>query len=162
MKKEILITLLCASLMLVTPFTTVARENTVSNNLPDEADIDGLVAQIRTVVDEILEKYGHIQVIGDFCNVILMIMDLSYLLLFCIFLVIITIPIFLLFVILMTLNIFPPTIASLLFLLIRIFGDDCSPSTSLINLLPSLNALLNLSETRDITNLIMDCPCLQE
>jgi len=40
MKKEILITLLCAGLMLVTPFTTVARENKITSNISEQPDIE--------------------------------------------------------------------------------------------------------------------------
>ncbi len=47
MKKTILITLCCVSLIFVTPFTTVAQENTVSNNLLEQSDIDDLVPHIK-------------------------------------------------------------------------------------------------------------------
>ena len=41
MKKPILITLCCASLMLLTPLVGVAQENTVSNNLSEQPnDVD--------------------------------------------------------------------------------------------------------------------------
>ncbi|UCF49087.1 MAG: hypothetical protein JSU91_04875 [Thermoplasmatales archaeon] len=72
MNKPILIALCCASLMLVTPLTSVAQENTVSNNLPEQPnDVEGLVAQLRVVIDEILEKYGHIPMVSSLCDVII-------------------------------------------------------------------------------------------
>lgn len=40
MKKPILITLCCVCLMLVTPLTSVAQENTVSSNLPEQQYVD--------------------------------------------------------------------------------------------------------------------------
>ena len=72
MKKTILITLMCATLILVTPFTTVAQENTISNNLPEKPnDVEGLVAKLRVAIDEILQKYGHIPSIAKQCGIIL-------------------------------------------------------------------------------------------
>ena len=68
MKKPILITFLCAGLMLVTPFSVVARENKISSNLTDEPDIEGLVAELRVVIDEILQTYGHIPMVSNLFN----------------------------------------------------------------------------------------------
>jgi len=99
MKKEILITLLCAGLMLVTPFITIAQENKVSNNLPEKPDIEGLVAQIRVVIDKILQKYGHIPIINNVCSVILKLLELIGKIIFCITLLIIEIPLAILFLI---------------------------------------------------------------
>jgi hypothetical protein len=71
MRKEILIAFICVSLMLVTPLTAVARENKISRNLTDESDVESLVTQLRVVVNKILEKFGHIPKVANFCNVIL-------------------------------------------------------------------------------------------
>ena len=65
MKKEILITLCCASLILVTPLTGVAQESTVSSNLPeqpndvdDDCDICPAISVISKLVNE--EKYQEL------------------------------------------------------------------------------------------------------
>jgi len=67
MKKEILITLLCASLMLITPFTTIAQENKVSSNLTDESDVEPKDYLFQTIIDiannpdvkNLLEQYEY-------------------------------------------------------------------------------------------------------
>jgi hypothetical protein len=56
----------------------------------------------------------------------------------------------------------PIVLGSLVFLLVGIFGDDCSPSTSINNLYPLLNSLYTPSEIKDITNITKDCPCFQK
>jgi hypothetical protein len=63
MKKPILITLCVTGLMLFTPFTTVAQENKVADNLKYEPDKEELVTQLRGVINEILQKYGHIPIV---------------------------------------------------------------------------------------------------
>ena len=88
MKKYILIAMVFVSLMLITPFTVVARENKISSNLSEQPDIDGLVAQIRVVIDEILQKYGHIPMVSHICDKldnITFIFSWIYLLLYIIF-----------------------------------------------------------------------------
>ena len=93
MKKTIFITLCCASLMLVTPLTSVAQENTVSNNLPEQPnDVEGLVAQIRVVIDEISEKYSHIPIITKQCGIILNLLELFRNMTICIFSIMLFIP----------------------------------------------------------------------
>ena len=67
MKKPILITLLCAGLVLVTPFTTVAQENKVSSNLSDEPDVEPKDYLFQTIIDiannpdvkNLLEQYKY-------------------------------------------------------------------------------------------------------
>lgn len=94
MKKSILITLLCAGLMLVTPLSSVAQENKISNNIPDMPDdVDDFVAQIRIVVNEILEKYGYIPMVKSLCNMVLNTLDLFGNIIICIFLYILYIPV---------------------------------------------------------------------
>ena len=164
MKKPILITLLCAVLMLVTPLTGVAQENTVSNNLPEQPkDVEGLIVQIRTVVDEILQRYGHIPMVRSLCNIILKTMDSFNLLLFCIFIVVITIPVFIIvFFVWSTFGIIPPTLGPILFLLAMILDSECPQSNTLNNLLPSFKSLYPMLETNDNINTFDGCPCLQE
>ena len=164
MKKTIFITLLCAGLMLVTPFITIAQENKVSNNLPEKPDIEGLVAQIRVVIDKILQKYGHIPIINNVCSVILKLLELIGKIIFCITLLIIEIPLAILFLIFEVLGIYNicELFLGLLILTASTFDSNCPPSTPLNNLLLPFQSLYTLLETKDITNLAKDCPCLQE
>jgi len=62
MKKEILIACICIILILITPFTVVAEENKITSNIVEEPDVDGLVDQIRFVINEILQNYGHLPI----------------------------------------------------------------------------------------------------
>lgn len=163
MKKEVFISILCAGLMLVSPFASIAQENKVSSNLSEQPDIDGLVAQIRTVVNEILQKYGHIPMVRSLCNVILNSLDLVGRIIFCIFLIILYIPLlWLCGFIVSTFGVIPPYIGFLWLLIAMIYDDYCPPSTPLNNLLSPFQSLYTLSVTKDITNLAKNCPCLQE
>jgi hypothetical protein len=163
MKKEILIATLFASLMLVTPFTVVARENKVSDNLNDEIDKEELVVQIRTVVEEVLQKYGHIPMIRNIANRIFSLLDMNNLILYCIFLLMIALPLLLIVVIIfiITENL-PPYLGGLLFVTVAIYDRECSPPTSLINLITPLKTIFTLTKITDTINLLKDCPCLQE
>ena len=159
MKKEILSTLLCAGLILVTPFTTIAQENKISSNLIEQPYIEGLVAQIRTVVNEILQKYGHIPIVRNLCNHILGILDNPIIKVVCILLLIISIP-----------------IQALLLLLAFIFWDyalvfwgwmlliattwdlECAPYFTSKSIQP-LKTISILTVKNDFFKI--DCPCLQ-
>jgi len=99
MNKEILIASLFIGILLVTPFSVVARENTISTNLTEQPDLEGLVAQLRVVIDDILQKYGHIPIVNNLCNIILGISDIIGRMIYCIFLIIILIPLVILFLI---------------------------------------------------------------
>lgn len=93
MKREIITTLCFAGLLLVTPLGVVARENKISSNLSDEPDIEGLVIQLRIVINEILKKYGHNPMINNLCSLILNALGKVGKILFCILIIIITMPI---------------------------------------------------------------------
>ena len=168
MKKETLITLLCAILMLVTPFTTVAKESKINNNKIEQPGIDELVAQLCIVIDDILEKYGHIPMVSNLCNAILSLSNIIGKIIYCI---VFGIVIFLLlaFAKLMILIGLGDTMFCKALLLFTIaltigFSDECLPDIPFpklfLNL--SLNQIYTLSQTKDITNLAKDCPCLQE
>ena len=166
MKKEILITILCTSLMLVTPFTTIAQENKISSNLIEQPYIEGLVAQIRTVVNEILQKYGHIPKISNLFNLILNLLELIGKIMYCIVIAIIVIPIVTLYSILEYSTGVFYGIYMLLgligFVLLTIFSKNCIPSTPFDNLFLPFKSIYKLSERNDITKSINDCPCLQD
>jgi len=131
LKKETFITLLCAGLMLVTPFTTIAQENKVSNNLSEKQDIDNLVNQIRVVIDEILQKYGHNPVVKIYCNLILNTLGLFGQILLCIFLTALVIPSFAFVLFLQSIGLGQTFIGKVItlytFVLIMIWGDECVP-----------------------------------
>ena len=164
MKKTILITLLCASLMLVTPLTSVAQENTISSNIPDiPDDIKGLVEQIRAVADELYEKYGYIPMVMNLCNIIFISLDLIGQILLCIFLTMITIPLLLIVaVVFAILNVIPPIAGGLLFIILSNYDRNCPPGTPFFDWFSSFQSIYTMLETKDNINTFDGCPCLQE
>jgi len=163
MKKEILITILCTSLMLVTPFTSIAQENKVSNNLPEQPnDVDGLVVQIRTVVNDILVKYGHIPLVRSLCNMINNI--LSWYpgnILYCILLFILAVP---LASLLLIIGWWYRNLFYLVILILHEFDSNCPPKTPFFfDWSSSFQSIYTMLETKDnLTNTFDGCPCLQE
>ena len=162
MKKPILITLLCAGLMLVTPFTTIAKEHQVSNNLTDNPDIDGLIAQIRTVVDEIFEKYGHISIIANQCGLIINLLDSVEDMIICIILIMLTIPVIILFTIfaMLKLDFLIQYMAGIAFVIGTLLDDYCFTYNKSISKL-SFQSINTMLETKDnLTQSFDGCPCL--
>jgi hypothetical protein len=166
MKREILITLLCAGIILITPLTSVAQENKISNNPSEQPDIDGLVSQLRIIIDEILEKYGHIPIVANLCNMIFNSFSFIGNYLICITILILLIPLAILFLIVdsLGLNIAWWVVFLVSFELVSLYLLLCPPSITIpfINLETPFKSLSTLTETKDITNLIEDCPCIQE
>ncbi|MBW2966677.1 hypothetical protein KY342_06255 [Candidatus Woesearchaeota archaeon] len=164
MKKEILITLLCAGLMLITPFTVVAQENKITANIVEEPNIDGLVAQIRVVIDEIMEKYRHIPMVSNLCNVILNIIGLFGLIILCIFFISIAILLGLVVVILIYSNFDEAAyyIAAFVLIILLELNKYCNPFYPPFNLKLASKSISTLKDIDDITNLAKGCPCLQE
>ena len=160
MKREILITLCCASLMLVTPLVGVAQENTVSSNLPEQPDdVEGLVAQIRTVIDEILQRYGHIPMVSSLCNVIQNALGLIVLWVICwvIFIIcLLFIPVVWLFI-LLGLDYIWQNIMWTILGVAMILDSECPDIFS-----PPIKSLYTMLETKDNINTFDGCPCLQE
>ncbi len=164
MKREIFITLCCASLMLLTPLSGVAQENTISNNLPEQPnDVEGLVAQLRVVIDEILEKYGHIPMVSSLCNMILNSLGLIGRIIICIFVWIAIILLGLVFFILafLSLNYAAVYVAAVIYYIAVTMNEFCYPYKSLISKLP-FESIYILTETKDNTNTFDGCPCLNE
>jgi len=169
MKKPILITLCCTSLMLVTPFTTVAQENRISSNLQEEPNIDRLVAQIRTVVDEVLQRYGHIQIVKGICSGILRFLDNSVFKtiwrIFCTLLFyFVAIPLgMLVMIILFILKPYDYSymITFLTFLIFISWAAICSDYSITKSILP-FQSIYTMLETKDNINTFDGCPCLQE
>ena len=163
MKKHILIAFVCASLILITPFTVVAQENKISSNLTEQPDIEGLVAQLRVVIDEILQKYGHIPMVANLCNMILDLSDLIGKILYCIALIIIFIPfaiLFLFFGLVLRLEQIGLAFGVYAFITVMEYDLNCPPSTPFFDW--PLKSIYILSDTNDIPNLVNDCPCLEE
>ena len=169
MKKTILITLCCASLMLVTPLVGVAQQNQVSNNLPEQPnDVEGLVAQIRVVIDEILQRYGDIPMVRSLCNLIIKLDWFPGIIVSCIFLWMIFISSMVILGkidnILYGLNINISLLRIFLvpfLILASILNNNCPPSTPIFWDW-SFKSLYTLSETKDSINTFDGCPCLQE
>ncbi len=163
MKKIILITILCASLMLITPLTSVAQENKISNNLSDKPDIDGLVVQIRTAVDEILQKYGHIPMVRSQCDVILNTLDwFPGNIVFCIILFILLIPLALLAMYFLGTgnDYYWQLFGALSFAVAWTLDSNCPPGTPFFNW--PFQTIYTMLETKFNINTFDDCPCLQE
>jgi hypothetical protein len=164
MKKPILITFCCAGLMLVTPLVGVAQENTVSNNLSElPNDVEGLVAQIRTVVDEILQRYGHIPIIAKQCGIILNLLELVGYMIICIFLIMLFIPVFILHTVFLLLRLeylrqYMAMFTVGIGLLTYVF---CPPYNEFISKLP-FQSIYTMLETKDNINTFDGCPCLQD
>jgi hypothetical protein len=163
MNKEILIASLFIGILLVTPFSVVARENTISTNLTEQPDLEGLVAQLRVVIDEILQKYGHIPIVNNLCNIILGISDIIGRMIYCIFLIIILIPLVILFLIFDVLE--NEEVSYTLMLYIFIAGAEydlnCPPGNPFFWDWP-FKLFYTLLGKNDISELVNDCPCLQE
>ena len=161
MNKTTLFTILCASLMLITPLTSVAQENKISSNLQEEPDIDGLVAQLHVVIDEVLQRYGHILMVSNLCNVLLDILGWIGTIVFCIFLVLLVLPLILLFFLLLRLDIGSYSLIVFILFIFSITSRYCNP-LNFLNFQLSHQSIFALSETIDSTNQLDDCLCLQE
>jgi len=124
------------------------------------ADVDGLFAQIETVVNEIFQIYGHNPMINSYCNMILNIIWFPGKIVICILLYIVTMFIAQLWI--WAWQVFDLPIADDLFNLaalvfILLIAIDCIPFPYKIS-----NPIFSLLETKDITNQLDGCPCLQE
>ncbi|UCF49227.1 MAG: hypothetical protein JSU91_05615 [Thermoplasmatales archaeon] len=167
MKNPILITLFCANLILVTPFTTIAREDIVGSNLPNQSDIDDLVAQVRVVIYGILENYGHIPMIKTLCSRIIGVLDTIGLVLFCvIFGFFVALPLAIIMLIMfftgLTDSYLGQAIFFALFSIFFIWDFNCNfiafPTVKSLSSL--LNSISSLTELNDTSDLINKCPCL--
>jgi len=160
MNKKILVACLCVTLMLITPLV-VAKENKITTNIMEESivvepnvdDIEGLVAQLRVVINEILQDYGHISMIRNQCNKIVDVLDSFGLIVYCIFLCVLFLPLFIIVLFMNFLGLWGTYIFNnILWLTLGIamtIDLDCLSSGS--NL--SLNSM---------SNLINECPCMQQ
>ena len=175
MKKTTLITLFCVCLMLVTPFSVIARENTISSNLKEQPDIERIVAQIRVVIDEILQKYGNIPMVKSIFTWILgyliwifsmLIWIFSYIKYFLIIIYCVSFFIVLMLLVELANVVYNSGFSRLedlilyfgLFLTFLYIGTGCGwfPPYN------PLKSFYTLLKTNDITNLAKDCPCLQD
>ena len=135
---------------------------------PNDDDIEGLVAQIRIVINEILQDYGHIPVIRTLYNKIVDILGLFGRILFCVFLIVLVIPLFIIFVIMGLFlqlglienydigeNLFWSILAICLGLTF-FCSNFKSPLKSLSNIYS-----IDISNSSTLTGLD-ECPCMQE
>ncbi len=158
------ITVLFLGLAIQPSIATVQPEKLVVE--PNVDDIDGLVAQLRVAVNDILQKYGHNPIIRSLCN---MILDLTWFpgkIIICNLIKILAIGI------LYTMGICIVFNLSVYFILIlAIFAEalsmvsiglQCPPIFPVNDYPLPLKSIFALSETHDITNLAECCPCLQK
>lgn len=161
MKKEILIASLFVGILLVTPFSVVAMENTISTNLTEKTDIESLVTQLRVIINDILKKYGHISRVNNLCNMILGITDIIGRMIYCIFLIIILIPLIILFLIFFTMGNeeVEYTLGVYIFFTAWVYDDNCPPGNPFFWDWP-FKFFYTLLRKKDISELVNDCPCL--
>ena len=158
MKKEILIACICIILILITPFTVVAEENKITSNIVEEPDVDGLVDQIRFVINEILQNYGHLPIIKSLCNMILNTMNLLQRILYCILLYVLFVPIAMLMVFFLSVG---WTWGIGYFMIMFAFGlamiidSECTRYFS-------LKSFPIITELKEKSNVVSECPCMQE
>ena len=162
MKKEILIAILCTCLILVTPFSVVARENKISSNLTDEPDVEELVAQIRTIVNDALQKFRHIPIVKGLCNMIINTIDMVGIgrLILCVFLFSLLIPLALIAGTFLVLDIdyFWQIFGGLTLIVAMIMDDWCSEYYN-----SPFQSIYTMLETKPYPDYPLDdCPCLQE
>jgi len=161
LKKPILITLLCASLMLVTPLTGVAQENKIRDSIPDiPDDVYKLGAKIKDVVNEILVKYVDIPTVRSICNVILNITDAIGRIIYCIILAFLIIPIGIL-AIFFGLVLRNEYIGYYLAVLVWVIvGEINSVCYWYFN--PPFQSIYTMLNVNNNIQSFDDCPCLQE
>lgn len=165
--KKILVACLCIILMLITPFTVIARGNKVTSNLIEESDVEGLVAQLRVVINEILQEYGYIPMIRTICNKIVDVLDSFGLILYCIFLIVLMIPVAIIFLILYFLGLRGTYIflyvGSIILALSVEFDFNCHKLVSSNLFLKSLSNIFSIdtSDSSILTGLD-ECPCMQQ
>ena len=131
-----------------------------------EPDVEGLVAQIRVVINEILQDYGYIPIIRTLGDKILNISDLFGLIIYCIFLLFLLIPVFIIVLILTSLGLGGTYLSiNLLWLTLGLaakMDSDCPPRDSSL----SLKSLFSINRTVSSDNSILigfdECPCMQE
>ena len=120
-------------------------------------DVEGLVAQIKDVVNEIQAKYGHIPMVRGLCNMIHSALGLVGNFLICTLLMLILVPCALLmmfFGLVLRMEYVGYIFANICLYIIVLSGDYCTPYNIQISEIP-FNSLYTLSETKD-------CPCLEE
>ena len=162
MRKDILVAFALSSLLMITPLTGTAQENKLSGNLTEQPDIDVLVAQIRTVINDVLENYRHMPIISSLCDVILNLTWYPGNILYCVFLmgiiILLTITFFMAFLIFLVI---PPNLLDLLIIFRNEYFINCPPANPFFDW-PS-KSLYTMFETEDnLTNTFDGCPCLQE
>lgn len=169
MNKEIFITILCTGLILITSFTTIATENKIDSNLTEKPDIEKLVAKLRIVIDEILQRYKHIPMVKTLCNRIIGVLDAIGLFLFCVvFGILVALPLAILMLILffsgLTNSYLGQTIFYILFTIFFIWDYKCNFIAFPMNKLSDslIKSISILRKVNDISELVNDCPCLQE
>ena len=100
-KKQIIISLICAALVFITPFVVVAQENEITENQKYESDLEGLVDQLKILINDILDNFGQFKLIKTLCNIILGALDTIVLLFLCfVFGMLVALPLALLMLIL--------------------------------------------------------------
>jgi len=125
-----------------------------------EPDVEGLVAQLRVAVNDILQRYGNNPMVRSLCNIIL---DLTWYpgkIIICLFLLICFILTFGLFIkLLINFDIKIPQLEALAMFVFGLYLIlfDCYPGWPY----KSLKPISTLTGKININNLVNDCPCQQ-
>jgi len=169
MKKKILIAIICANLIFITPFTVVAKENKINNNMIARLNIEGLVSKIRVLLDKILERYGQIKIVNNLCNLINEVLEKISLFLFCaLFGILVAIPLAIIMLIMffsgLTNSYIGQAIFFALFSIFFIWDFNCNFITFPVDIFQSLpfNSISPLINKKIYTEFSENCSCLHE
>ena len=136
--------------------------------LEDHPEKEKMVIQLRGVINSILQKYGQNPIINSLCSMILNALGEFGNMLFCILTIILAMPMLAIMLYGCYLGL-PPSLLYMSYYifmgLVYISVFFCPWPWYYTNLFISsklpLISIYTLSERKDITNLIEDCPCLQ-
>jgi hypothetical protein len=166
MKQSIICKTLAVSVILL--FLGLAIQPSVAVEPEKQKDILGLGAQIRTVVNEILQNYGYIPMINTICICLIGALNTIGLNILCIISgLVFILPLLGLIAILFNAGITDAPLGKHIFhamcTIFAIWYYSCSNEKKYSSMtFPSFEPLTNLIKTNDITNIIEDCPCLRE
>jgi len=174
--KKIVIACLCSILILITPLV-VSKENKITIDIIEESiivepnvdDVEELVVQLRIVINEILQKYGHITKIRTQCNKIIDILDSFGLIVYCVYLLILIIFLIVLYFTLYFLGFDFMELFWRFYVNFYKFEEYCLSSGSKLPLqsLSNINRIVasdsfTLTRLDDESNLVSRCPCMQQ
>ena len=130
----------------------------------DVDDVEGLVAELRIVINEILHKYGHIPMIRTQCYKIIDVLNSFKILINCILIIILAIPliiiVFSMLVLLIVENYLFQNLFYLLVAMLAYFDVNCRGNYLPFKSLSNINRIV-ASDSSSLTEIDV-CPCMKE